>query len=101
MCVRYKWSRHAGHPGHPGHADTPTRPHAPPSSCKRAPPGGRSDVAIDLLANDYRGDFPILDQKVNGYPLVYLDNAASTQHPACVIDEIDRYYRQEHAKIHL
>src|ERR1700722_20799885 len=51
-------------------------------------------VAIDLLAHKYRGDFPILEQKVNGFPLVYLDNAASTQHPSCVIDEISRYYRE-------
>jgi cysteine desulfurase / selenocysteine lyase len=47
-----------------------------------------------------RTDFPILDQKVNGFPLVYLDNAASTQHPACVIDAIARYYREDHANVH-
>ena len=35
-----------------------------------------------------------------GFPLVYLDNAASTQHPACVIDEIARYYREDHANVH-
>jgi len=46
---------------------------------------------IDFPATRYRADFPILDQKVNGLPLVYLDNAASTQHPTCVIDEIARY----------
>jgi cysteine desulfurase / selenocysteine lyase len=57
-------------------------------------------VATEYLAQRYRGDFPILDQKVNGFPLVYLDNAASTQHPACVIDEIARYYREDHANVH-
>jgi cysteine desulfurase/selenocysteine lyase len=62
--------------------------------------GGRFDVTIDPLASKYRGDFPILDQKVNGFPLVYLDNAASTQRPACVIDEISRYYREDHANVH-
>src|SRR5580700_4335688 len=52
---------------------------------------GRSlGVSIDLLAQKYRADFPILEQRVNGLPLVYLDNAASTQHPTCVIDEICR-----------
>jgi cysteine desulfurase/selenocysteine lyase len=57
-------------------------------------------VLIDPLAQKYRPDFPILDQAVNGFPLVYLDNAASTQHPTCVIDEISRYYRQDHANVH-
>ena len=57
-------------------------------------------MATEHLAHRYRGDFPILDQKVNGFPLVYLDNAASTQHPACVIDEIARYYREDHANVH-
>ncbi|MBV9642718.1 MAG: SufS family cysteine desulfurase, partial [Verrucomicrobia bacterium] len=57
-------------------------------------------MATDLLACTYRGDFPILDQKVNGFPLVYLDNAASTQHPVCVIDEISRYYKEDHANVH-
>jgi len=72
----------------------------PCSSCNPGRAGGRSDVAIDFLAHNYRADFPILDQKVNGFPLVYLDNAASTQHPACVIDKIARYYREDHANVH-
>ena len=55
---------------------------------------------VEIFSPHYRGDFPILDQKVNGFPLVYLDNAASTQHPACVIDEIARYYREDHANVH-
>jgi cysteine desulfurase/selenocysteine lyase len=57
-------------------------------------------VTPDSLARKHRLDFPILDQKVNGNPLIYLDNAASTQRPACVIDEISRYYRQDHANVH-
>jgi cysteine desulfurase / selenocysteine lyase len=57
-------------------------------------------VSIDLLARKHRADFPILEQSVNGFPLVYLDNAASTQHPSCVIDEISRYYREDHANVH-
>lgn len=47
-----------------------------------------------------RRDFPILDQLVNGKPLVYLDNAASTQHPNQVIDAISDYYRHDHANVH-
>ena len=47
-----------------------------------------------------RRDFPILHQQINGYPLAYLDSAASTQHPVQVIDAISRYYRHDHANVH-
>ncbi len=47
-----------------------------------------------------RIDFPILDQQVNGQPLVYLDNAATTQKPNCVIDAIADYYRQDNSNVH-
>jgi cysteine desulfurase / selenocysteine lyase len=50
--------------------------------------------------SQFRADFPILEQKVHGHPLVYLDNAASTQRPQAVIDEIARYYREDHANVH-
>ncbi len=47
-----------------------------------------------------RRDFPILHQQVNGHPLVYLDNAASSQHPQSVIDAISQYYLRDHANVH-
>ncbi len=47
-----------------------------------------------------RGDFPILDQLVNGQPLVYLDNAATSQKPTCVIDALSNYYRHDNANVH-
>jgi len=47
-----------------------------------------------------RADFPILYQQVNGKPLVYLDNAATTQKPRAVIDAITRYYEADNANIH-
>jgi cysteine desulfurase/selenocysteine lyase len=47
-----------------------------------------------------RQDFPILDQQVNGAPLAYLDNAASTQRPLAVLDAMDHYYRHDHANVH-
>jgi cysteine desulfurase/selenocysteine lyase len=47
-----------------------------------------------------RKDFPILDQKVHGKPLVYLDNAATTQKPLAVIEAIEQYYRQNNSNIH-
>ena len=47
-----------------------------------------------------RDDFPLLRQRVHGKPLVYLDNAATTQKPQAVIDRLVRYYREENANIH-
>jgi cysteine desulfurase / selenocysteine lyase len=48
----------------------------------------------------FRADFPILNRRVHGKPLVYLDNAATTQKPQVVIDRLVRYYREENANIH-
>ena len=48
----------------------------------------------------YRKDFPILSQKINGKPLVYLDNAATAQKPQSVIDAVDAYYRTDNANVH-
>ena len=47
-----------------------------------------------------RADFPILDSQINGQPLCYLDNAATTQKPAVVIDAMNRYYRADNANVH-
>jgi len=47
-----------------------------------------------------RADFPILDQLVNGQPLVYLDNAATTQKPEQVIDAISHFYRTINSNVH-
>ncbi len=61
-----------------------------------SPPAGtpRLDVAR------VRSEFPILATRVHGRPLVYLDNAATTQKPQAVIESLDRYYRAENANIH-
>ena len=45
-------------------------------------------------------DFPILSRKVNGKQLVYLDNAATTQKPSCVIDAMSEYYSSSNANVH-
>ena len=50
--------------------------------------------------NKIRQDFPILNQKIYGKPLVYLDNAASTQKPAIVIDTISKYYSGQNSNVH-
>lgn len=47
-----------------------------------------------------RADFPILDQEVQGHPLAYLDNAATSQKPTRVIEATNRYYREDNANIH-
>ena len=47
-----------------------------------------------------RKDFPILHTQVNGKPLVYLDNAASSQVPQAVIDRTSKYLAEEHSNIH-
>jgi cysteine desulfurase/selenocysteine lyase len=47
-----------------------------------------------------RAAFPILAQEVNGWPLTYLDNAASTQKPAAVIEAVARFYRRDNANVH-
>jgi cysteine desulfurase/selenocysteine lyase len=50
--------------------------------------------------NAIRQDFPILDQKVHGHPLVYFDNAATTQKPRAVIEALRRYYENDNANVH-
>jgi cysteine desulfurase/selenocysteine lyase len=58
----------------------------------------RRSTQLDVAA--IRRDFPVLHQNVNGKPLVYLDNAASSQRPKAVIDAISRYYEHDHANVH-
>lgn len=60
-------------------------------------------AGVDALRFDVekiRADFPILHQQVNGQPLVYLDNAATTQKPNAVIDAISDYYRTDNSNVH-
>ena len=55
-------------------------------------------TTLDLEA--IRQQFPILAERINGHPLVYLDNAASTQKPLCVIDRISEVYRADYSNVH-
>ena len=57
-----------------------------------------SEKKVDF--DSIRKDFPVLQRTVNGNPLVYLDNAASSQMPDQVADRIDQYHRHEHANVH-
>jgi cysteine desulfurase/selenocysteine lyase len=63
------------------------------SELKRVPAGG-------LDVERVRADFPILKLQVNGKPLVYLDNAASSQMPQAVLDRLVRYQTTQHSNIH-
>jgi len=56
--------------------------------------------APSLDAQAIREDFPVLSQQIHGRPLVYLDNAATSQKPRAVIDAISRYYLSDNANIH-
>ena len=57
-------------------------------------------AAAPLDVATIRTDFPILDREVNGHPLVYLDNAATTQKPEAVLAAMDAYYRTTNANVH-
>lgn len=49
---------------------------------------------------DVRKDFPILKQSVKGQPLIYFDNAATSQKPQCVLDELESYYSSYNSNVH-
>jgi cysteine desulfurase/selenocysteine lyase len=59
-----------------------------------------SQPTAALNVEAIRGDFPILGRQIHGYPLVYLDSAASSQKPRAVIEAMQRYYTTSHANIH-
>ncbi len=54
------------------------------------------DFDVDRL----RAGFPILRQKIHGKPLIYLDNAATSQKPQSVLDAMNRYYEHDNANVH-
>lgn len=58
------------------------------------------EVGLDGFALSLRQDFPILDREVHGRPLVYLDNAATTQKPRCVVEAIAEEYYSVNANVH-
>ncbi|MEI6146747.1 MAG: family 2A encapsulin nanocompartment cargo protein cysteine desulfurase [Methylococcales bacterium] len=63
-----------------------------------APALNSGHPAFDVLA--VRRDFPILKERVNGHPLVWFDNAATTQKPQSVIDRVSYFYEHENSNIH-
>ena len=100
-------------PGHPIEVEAPVwerhRPDAgdasfyflraaPPATAAGLPSTRRPGEAYEAEA--VRSDFPVLRQRVHGRRLVWLDNAATTQKPQCVIDEIARFYEQDNSNVH-
>jgi cysteine desulfurase/selenocysteine lyase len=68
-----------------------------PSRCReRDAPTSRAGYDAELV----RRDFPALHQRIHGKRLVWLDNAATTQKPQCVLDEMARFYRHDNSNIH-
>lgn len=62
--------------------------------------GQHFDAKPAFDVNAVRKDFPILRELVNGRPLIWLDNAATTQKPQCVIDRVAYFYQHENSNIH-
>ena len=88
-------------PSPPGHPATPAtgfyfiEPGAPD-----AVPQASTSARPPFDVNAVRRDFPILRERVNGRPLVWFDNAATTQKPQAVIDRLKRFYETENSNIH-
>jgi cysteine desulfurase/selenocysteine lyase len=55
---------------------------------------------MSAIPESIRDDFPALAQEINGHPLVYFDNAATTQKPRAVLDAIQNYYERDNANVH-
>jgi cysteine desulfurase / selenocysteine lyase len=80
---------------------------SPDSKANLEPAGIEPDIPRDLNLSSYsfdvealKRDFPILREKVNGKPLVWLDNAATTQKPQSVIDRLKYFYEHENSNVH-
>lgn len=97
----------------PPAGETPDRPEAgfyfldaaraPSFRSPDAPQERLSDAGLSTRIFDPRAirrDFPILEERVHGRPLIWLDNAATTQKPNAVIDRLSHFYRHENSNIH-
>ena len=89
----------------PAHRDAPLASpttHTADNAAEPLPTNGgpAPSDAVALDVERIRRDFPILRRQVNGKPLTYLDNAATSQKPDAVIDAISHYYREFNANVH-
>ena len=67
---------------------------------KTAPASPSGVLAAPLDVQKLRADFPILAREINGYPLAYLDSAASAQTPRQVLDAMNHVYEHHYANVH-
>jgi cysteine desulfurase / selenocysteine lyase len=84
---------------------SPTQPassaSADPAAAEESPPPGLSLPPTEIFdAETVRKDFPVLDQRVHGQQLIWLDNAATTQKPQVVIDRVAAYYANDNSNVH-
>jgi cysteine desulfurase/selenocysteine lyase len=70
------------------------------AAAPRDVPALPADAHPPFDAASVRADFPILSERINGRPLIWLDSAATTQKPQAVIDRLSRFYRHENSNIH-
>jgi cysteine desulfurase/selenocysteine lyase len=63
-------------------------------------PTATTAPALPRSIEEIRAEFPILERRVHGNPLAYLDNGATAQKPLAVIDSLDRYWREHNANVH-
>jgi cysteine desulfurase/selenocysteine lyase len=97
-----------GLPGAQSLPGTPVLPSSPPPTQSPAEPFDvRPEMTPDLGRAKrpfdphlIRRDFPILQERVNGHPLIWLDNAATTQKPNAVIDRLSYFYQHENSNVH-
>ena len=75
-------------------------PHSRRGWKPRKPHTFKMAEASKSMVIEWRNQFPILQQQVNGKPLVYMDNAATTQKPLVVIEAMEKYYKEYNANIH-
>ena len=67
---------------------------------KKSNAAQQQNQSLGFDVKKIRNDFPILHQIINGKPLIYLDNAATSQKPKNVLDAIEKYYREYNSNIH-
>jgi cysteine desulfurase/selenocysteine lyase len=93
---RVRATHTGGHPG--GFTETDPGIQLLRQSLSRGSLPGESARPFDVVS--IRRDFPILNQRIHGKPLAWLDNAATTQKPQSVIDAVSRFYAQDNSNIH-
>src|SRR5213595_1911396 len=60
----------------------------------------KREAKVKMDCSALRTDFPILDQKVHGHPLIYFDNSATSQKPRMVLEALRNYYERDNANVH-